>query len=54
MPGLERAKIPLHIHQVFIAVMDRLRVGLLHFEIAFHNITSIQLSGGLERRFIQG
>ena len=33
MAGFERAEIPLHKSQVFIAIMDGLRVGLSGFEI---------------------
>ena len=54
VPGLERAEIPFHQGQVFVPVMDRLRVGGRRFEIRLDHIATVQLRGGLQRRSVEG
>ena len=54
VPGFERAKIAFHQGQVFITIVDGLRVGRGGFEIGFHHVAAVQLRGGLERLLIKG
>jgi hypothetical protein len=54
VPGLERAKVAFDEGQVFVTIMDRLRVGLRGLEIRLHGMAAVLLRGGLERGRVEG